>query len=376
MQKSLSYNQKAQILATDGYDETQYHGAISPPIFQTAMFSFGKKSSREYRYTATNNPTFSIVSKKLAAAESGEACRLFATGMAAINAVFLSFLKSGDHIVVSENVYSGVKTSLRNFEKFGVEYTYVSGAADEIEQAVRPETRMIYVESPGSKLFDVLDIEAIGKIGRRLNIMTVIDNTWATPMFQNPLLYGFDLVIHSATKYLGGHSDIMGGAVIGAEKIVSGIHNLGAAMDPHQAWLLNRSLATLPMRMKHFMENTSIIASFLEAHPKIQKVLYPGLPSHPNYEIGRRFMSGYSSLLSFITAGDYEQSRQVMERLKIIRKAWSYGGPTSLAFHYGKEFRRSLERLGYPPNLIRLHVGFEDPDAIMEELDYALQAIT
>jgi len=374
-QKALSYSQKAQILSEGGFDETHYHGAISPPIFQTAMFSFGKKSSKEYRYTATNNPTFSVVSKKLAAAESGETCKLFATGMAAINAVFMSLLRSGDHIVVSENVYSGVKASLRNFENFGVEYTYVSGAANEIERAVRPETRMIFVESPGSKLFDVLDIEAIGEIGRRLDRLTVIDNTWATPMFQNPLLFGFDLVIHSATKYLGGHSDIMGGAVIGAEKIVSGIHNLGAVMDPHQAWLLNRSLATLPMRMKHFMESAGKIAPFLEAHTKVRKVLYPGLPSHQGYEVGRRFMTGYSSLLSFVTKGDHEQSCKFMEQLRIIRRAWSYGGPTSLAFHYGKEFRRSLDRLGYPPNLIRLHVGFEDPDAIMEELDRALQAI-
>jgi cystathionine beta-lyase/cystathionine gamma-synthase len=258
---------------------------------------------------------------------------------------------------------------------FGIKTTVVPCDAQAISDALTPETKMIYAESPGSKLFNILDLEAAGQIGRSQRVLRVIDNTWATPMFQNPLAYGFDLVIHSATKFLGGHNDILGGAVIGAKGVIKRLHNLGAVMDPHQAWLLNRSLATLPMRMQRHMESAALIAAFLENHPNVARVFYPGLESHPQYELGRRQMSGYSGLLSFITAGDYDASLQMMKRFRLIKQAWSYGGPTSVAMHNGRYFKASLERMGYPPNLIRLHVGFENPEEIINDLERALNSL-
>ena len=371
----LTYHQKAQILARHGYDE-EYENAVSPPIFQTVNFCYGKRHMGKYRYTPSGNPTISTVAEKLSAVEGGEGAKLFSTGMAAIQAVFLSFLQSGDHVVVSNNVYRDSIALLKKMEqKFAINVTGVPDEAEAIEAAVTPNTKMIYVESPSSKFFDILDLEAIGNIGKKHNIMLAIDNTWATPMFQNPLAYGFDLVIHSATKYLSGHNDISGGVVIGSEKLIGRLAGMVASMDPHQAWLLNRSLATLPMRMKHLMESTMRIAEFLETHPKIEKVLYPGLLSHPQYELGKRQMTGYSSLLSFFTKGDYGESIEMITRLKLIRQAWSYGGPTSLVMHYGKWYKNELQRRNHSRNFLRLHVGFEDPEALMADIDDALSAI-
>lgn len=372
----LTYHQKAQILARNGYDEQLYENAVAPPIFQTVNFCYGENIDGKYRYTPSGNPTMSIVSEKLAAVESGKTAKLFSTGMAAIHAVFLNFLQFGDHIIVSNSVYHESFKFLKIMEdKFGIKVTEVSGEANTIETAVTDATKMIFIESPSSKFFDILDLEAIGNIGKRRHIMLVIDNTWATPMFQNPLLYGFNLVIHSTTKYMSGHNDISGGAVIGSKALIERLNGMGASMDPHQAWLLNRSLMTLPMRMTFLMESAMQVAEFLESHPKIEKVLYPGLPSHPQYQLGKRQMTGYSSLFSFFTKGSYEQSLQVMNRFKLIKQAWSYGGPTSLIMHNGYWFRSELQRRGYSQNFLRLHVGFEDPAELIADLDHALQAI-
>ena len=268
----LTFHQKTQILSRQGYGEN-YENAIVPPVFQTSIFAYGAESRGRYIYTSSGNPTFTVVEEKMAAVESGAAAKLFSTGMAAIHSVVISNIEAGDHIIAHENVYSEAVSLFKNLKKFGVDVTFVSNGKGEIQAAIRPETKMIYVESPTSKLFEIMDLKAIGEMGRQQGVLRVVDNTWATPMFQNPILYDFDYVIHSATKYLGGHNDLMGGVVIGSKSRIKRLHNLGGVMDPHQAWLLNRSLMSLPMRMKYFMENTMEIAVFLENHPKILKVL-------------------------------------------------------------------------------------------------------
>ena len=374
----LTFEQKAQILTSDAYDSAAHRNSIAPPIYQTVMFDLktGAERDQSYIYTSLGNPNFSIVEKKMAAVECGAAAKLFSTGMAAIHAVVFSLVGQGDHVIVSENVYVGVKTLFQQtVKRFGVSVTWVSGKADEIEAALRPNTKLIYLESPGSMLFDIIDLATIGQIGKRHGAKLAIDNTWATPLYQNPLCYGFDVVIHSATKYLSGHNDVMGGVVIGSKKLVRQLVSMGAVMDPHQAWLLGRSLVTLPVRMKQGAENAMTIARFLEAHPKVERILYPGLPTHPEYTLGKRQMTGYSSLMSFIAKGSYEQTMNVLNRFKLIKPAWSYGGAMSLAMPGGKDLREQLIRRGYGQNLIRLYVGLENPSSLMEDLDDALQVI-
>jgi cystathionine gamma-lyase len=434
----LTYHEKAQILARAGYEPRMGGGAVAPPVYQTAMFTLdfdsynvavdgadddGAKSGTRpgagdvlggtrfgtggthsdasgvpgdirpnasgirapisahlpYRYTSEGSPNEDMAAVKLALVESAPdldaKARLFPTGMAAIYAVALSLTTLGDHIIALDHCYEGTRRLFKTLPKqHGRSVSFTTGELSDIEAQLRPETRLIFLESPGSKLFELQDLAAISALGRDRNILCVIDNTWATPMFQNPLLHGFDVVVHSATKFLGGHNDLMGGVAIGAPEVMARLSRMYAAIDPHQSWLLNRSLATLPMRMLHHETSAALIAPFLEAHPQVIRVFWPGLPSHPQFELGQRQMYGCSGLMSFVTKGSYKDSLEVVRRLRLFVRAWSYGGPTSIVLHCGKSFKQALKQLGLPPNLIRIHVGFEDPAHLMEDLDQALSA--
>lgn len=370
---------KEDICAHLGDEYDRYMGAIVPPIFQNSLFT-RKTVNHGYTYTRVTNPTIEIAERKIAALEEGEAARCFSSGMAAISAAITHYLKKDCHVICPRAVYVPTKAFLSSYmEKFGVEVTLVAGdSVEEIEQAIRPNTTLIYLESPLSNVFTLQDLDTIAALAKSCGIATIVDNTWATPLFQNPLKHGIDLVVHSASKYLGGHSDILGGVIIGNRDVLDSIMNnerslFGAVMDPHQAWLLIRSLRTLPVRMKQHEANAMQVAAFLEAHPCVDAVHYPGLPSHPQYELGRKLMSGYSGLLSFIPKGDRQQIQSMMKSLRFFEEGPSWGGFESLINSPGLWVNEETSReSGIPIGLLRISVGLEHADTIIGDLDRAL----
>ncbi len=272
-------------------EEEEPFGAVSPPIFQTSNFSFETfkefqdavmHEDERYLYTRGNNPTVRIAEKKLAALERGEDARLFASGVSAIAAAVMAFVSSGDHIVSVKDTYGWAKTLFDEYlARFGVDVTYIEGVkVEEFEEVIKPNTKIIYLESPTTFTFKIQDLEGVGKLGKNYGIKTMIDNSWATPYFQNPIDFGIDLVIHSTSKYLGGHMDIMGGIVIGQKEDIRHIFetealNIGGTPDPFAAWLLLRGLRTLHIRMDRHFKSAMKIATYLYEHPKVDKVLYP-----------------------------------------------------------------------------------------------------
>ncbi|RAV11148.1 cystathionine beta-lyase/cystathionine gamma-synthase [Paenibacillus contaminans] len=374
---------KEDIIAHLGDEYDRYLGAIVPPIFQNSLFT-RKTVNHGYTYTRVANPTTEIAEMKIAALEGGEAARCFSSGMAAITAALAHYLEKDSHVICPRAVYTPTKGFLETYmKKFGCEVTLVSGdSVEEFEQAIRPNTKVIYLESPLSNIFTLQDLEAISALANSRGIATIIDNTWATPLYQNPLEYGIDLVVHSASKYLGGHSDILGGVVVGSKETLEAItHNersmFGAVMDPHQSWLLIRSLRTLPVRMKQHQENGLKVASFLEQHPLVSAVCHPGLTSHPQYELGRKQMTGYSGLLSFVPKGDKQQIMKMMKSLRYFEEGPSWGGFESLINSPGLWVNEETSVLaGIPVGLLRISVGLESADSIIDDLDRALNEMT
>ncbi len=370
---------KEDICAHLGDEYDRYLGAIVPPIFQNTLFT-RKTVNHGYNYTRVSNPTTEIAEKKIAALEEGEEARCFSSGMAAISAALTHYLEKDSHVICPRAVYLPVKVFLETYmKKFGCEVTFVSGESlEEFEQAIRPNTKIIYLESPLSNIFTLQDLEAISALAKYHGIATIIDNTWATPLYQNPLKYGIDLVVHSASKYMGGHSDILGGVIVGSKDVLDSIMNnerslFGAVMDPHQSWLLIRSLRTLPVRLKQHQENGMQVAAFLESHPRVSAVYYPGLQSHPQYELGRKQMSGYCGLLSFVPRGDKQQIMKMMKSLQYFEEGPSWGGFESLINSPGLWVNEETSiQSGIPIGLIRISVGLESADSIMGDLDRAL----
>lgn len=362
-----------------GDDYDRFSGAIVPPIFQNSLFT-RMRTHHGYVYTRYANPTIEVAEKKIAALEGGEAARCFGSGMAAITAALMHALEKDTHVICPNSIYVPARVFLETYmAKFGVEVTFVSGESlDEIESAIRPNTKVIYLESPVSILFSLQDLPAVAKLAKSCGITTIIDNTWATPLFQNPLEHGIDIVVHSASKYMGGHSDIIGGALIGSKTVIDSITGnerglYGAVMDPHQAWLLTRGLRTLPIRMKQHQESALKVAAYLESHPKVKRVLYPGLPSHPQYELGRKLMTGYSGLFSFVPDGSQQQVHQVMKSLRHFEEGPSWGGFESLVNSPGLGIdEETSKRTGIPQGLLRISVGLEHVDTILEDLEQAL----
>ncbi|CAN7221968.1 trans-sulfuration enzyme family protein [Paenibacillus sp. LjRoot56] len=374
---------KEDLLAHLGDDYDRFLGAIVPPIFQNSLFT-RKTVNHGYTYTRVANPTTEIAEMKIAALEGGEEARCFSSGMAAISAALSYYLEKDSHVICPRAAYVPAKAFLETYmKKFGCEVTLVSGEnIEEFEQAIRPNTKVIYLESPVSNIFSLQDLQAISSLAKSYGIATIIDNTWATPLYQNPLAYGIDLVVHSASKYLGGHSDILGGVIIGSKQILESITNnerslYGAVMDPHQSWLLIRSLRTLAVRMKQHEENGKKVAAFLEGHSHVSAVYYPGLPSHPQYELGCRQMSGYSGLLSFVPKGDKQQIMKMMKSLRYFEEGPSWGGFESLINSPGLWVNEETSLLsGIPIGLMRISVGLERADSIIEDLDRALIGMT
>lgn len=369
----------------------------SAPIVQTSLFSFptleeliealGSESGRHV-YTRGQNPTVEALEKKLAALERGESCKAFASGMAAISAVFLGLLKSGDHIVFLNRIYGPTLQLARQLQRFGVEHDVVPGETSEgprigsLEAAIRPETRLIWVESPGTMLFQVVDLAAVVEVARRHNVLTALDNTWATPLLQKPLTLGFDLSMHTATKYLGGHSDVVAGAVVGGKELMEQIFRrafllLGGILAPWDAWLILRGMRTLPARLREHETSALALASMLAEHPAVAAVHHPDLERNPAVrQMTARQMTGYSGVFSFeLKDGSWESTCRVVNALRRFRIGVSWGGVESLVISHKPKKSPQTRPGSLPPGLIRLSVGLEGTEVLAADLRAALAVL-
>lgn len=374
-------------------DNLDARGGIHTPLYNHSTFAFtdtqgildvveGRASGSLYtRYGL--NPTIRSVEEKLASIEGGEAAWVFSSGMAAESATFLSYCKSGDHIVCIGDVYGGTFELLgANLPDLGISTTFLLGSElDRLDDALEERTRIVFFETPTNPTMEVFDVAAISAIARRRGVLSVVDNTFATPVNQSPLALGADLVIHSTTKYLGGHSDLTGGAVIGAAKLLQPIwmwrKNLGQMMAPEVAFLLARSLRTLVVRVREHNASAAVLARRLADHPRVERVNYPGLPSHPGHALARAQMAGFGGMLSFVVRGDAGAAAAVVDRLEIFSIAPSLGGVESLVTqpttttHHGLSAAERARR-GIVDGLVRLSVGLEDVEDLWADLDRAL----
>ena len=360
-------------------------GAVSVPIYQTSTYAQqGIGKHKGFEYARTQNPTRSALEANLAALEGGRAGFAFASGMAATNAV-MTLLRAGDHVIVSDNTYGGTfRLFDKVLKKFGLEFSYVDAREPQnVEDAARPETRMVFIETPTNPVMSLVDIRAVAEITRRRGVRLVVDNTFMSPYFQRPLELGADIVVHSTTKYLNGHSDSIGGAVILNDeediRAMAFIQNsAGAIISPMDAWLVMRGTKTLAVRMRQHDENGRMVAQFLSEHPKVRHVYYPGLESHPQHELARRQMSGFGGMISFET-GSLENASRVLEGVRLCTLGESLGGVETLISHPATMTHASVPdveraRLGITDGLVRISVGIEDVDDIIADLDKALSA--
>jgi cystathionine gamma-lyase/cystathionine beta-lyase len=360
------------------------YGAISTPIYQTSTFAFedvGK--TRGYDYTRTANPTRKVLEDTIARLEGGKAAFAFATGMAAETAV-VHLLKAGDHVICGDDVYGGTYRLFQNvMHHLGLEFTFIKMSSKEtIESSIKPNTRMIWVETPSNPLLTIVDLDMVASIAKQHNILTVMDNTFATPYFLRPIDHGFDLVVHSTTKYLNGHCDVVGGAVVAAtEELAERVHFLlnamGIGASPFDCWLVLRGIATLPLRMRKHEENAMIIALWLEKQPVVSRVYYPGLESHPGHDLASRQMKGFGGVVSFELKAGAEAAYRFLRRLRVFSLAESLGGVASLAEHPATMSHASMPpdhraKVGISDNLIRLSVGIENIDDLLDDLEQAL----
>lgn len=371
------------LCAHAGDDPSRFHGAPVPPIYQNSLFTlpnveaFFERDHRNpavYDYTRCANPTTDVLEAKLAALERTEAARCFGSGMAAVAAAVLHHVRSGEHLVAVETAYGPTRKFLTEYlPRYQVEVTYVQGTDPEhFATALQQNTRLIYLESPSSLIFHLQDLGKVADLARERGITTVIDNSWASPFFQNPVEFGVDLVLHSATKYLGGHSDLVGGVVMGSRERIAALAEwegrlLGGILDPFAAWLMLRGVRTLPIRMERHMQSALRLAEWLEQHPAVAKVHHPGLPSHPQYALAKQQMRGYSGLFSLeLTDPTREAVVRTIDRLRYFGIGVSWGGFESLAIPV------DLSTGGEPRWGIRLHIGLETADDLQEDLEGAL----
>jgi cystathionine beta-lyase/cystathionine gamma-synthase len=366
--------------------------AVSPPLYMTSNYryssveAFRKAISNEREsliYSRGNNQTINLLCRKLAALEGADECLVFGSGMAAISAAILSQVSSGDHIVCQQHPYSWTNTFLNSniLPRFGVAVTMAEGADSEnIIKAFRPETRVIYLESPNSWTFGLQDIEAIVLIARQRGIITILDNSFSTPLYQQPIKMGVDLVVHSASKYLGGHSDLVGGVCCGSKKLIDSIFRnefmtLGGIMSPFAAWLFLRGLRTLPLRMEHISKSTRQIVNYLENHPKISKIYYPFASGNPQKELAEKLIVKGSGLFSIETVtNDTSAIESFCNKLKYFSLAVSWGGHESLVIP-AFIFSDSGQPTYLNDNMIRFSIGLEETEVLIADLDNALREL-
>lgn len=360
-------------------------GALATPIYQTSTFVFEDVGvTRGYDYSRTANPTRKALEDCIAALEGGKAGFAFCSGMAAETTI-MHLLKAGDHVISGDDVYGG---TYRLFDKvmkdFGLEFTFLRmDGRTRIEEAIRPNTRMIWIETPSNPLLNIVDVEVVVDVARSHGLLTVADNTFATPYFLRPIDYGVDLVVHSTTKYLNGHCDVIGGAVVTAsdeltERVQFLLNAMGTGASPFDCWLVLRGIKTLAVRMMQHEENAAQVAAYLEKHPKVARVFYPGLKSHPGHEIALQQMEGFGGMVSFEIGGGGEAASSFLRRVKVFALAESLGGADSLVEHPATMSHASMpeevrQEVGITDGLIRLSVGLENIDDLIEDLAQALE---
>lgn len=375
------------------------HHAVSTPIMHTSNYYFDTadevedfmrakgegRVTREHEYARYGNPTQQETERKLAAIEGSERAVLYSSGMAAVLLVIMTFMKREGHIIFTGDCYRQTRDFATNFlGKFGIEYSIVDPTAEAIEKAVKPNTNIIFTESPTNPYLRVLDIPAIVKVAKKRNILTIIDATLATPYNIKPIELGVDIVLHSATKYFGGHNDLMAGVALGSAPLMTDLYKMqrmiGATPGPLTCFLLERGLKTFGMRMEHHNNAGLEIARMLEGHPRIEKVWYPALSSHPDHKIAKEQMKGFGSVISFLVKGDNAATRKFIDALELFLITPSLGGSESLVtqmwamsfFDYTEEYRR---KIGMVDNLVRLALGLEDVDDLITDLKQALDKI-
>ncbi len=362
-------------------------GAIITPIYQTSTYvqdGLGQPHAG-FEYGRTQNPTRMALERNIAAIEAGAAAFAFASGMAAIDTL-LTRLEAGDHVLVSDNTYGG---TFRLFErvrrKFGLDFTYVDTSQPQlVEPAIRPNTKYLFIETPTNPMLQITDIQCVSNIAHKKNVKVVVDNTFASPYIQRPLTMGADIVLHSTTKFLNGHSDSVGGVLILKHqddvdwfKFVQ--NAAGAILGPMDSWLILRGTKTLTVRMERTNENAQVIAEFLDAHPKVTRTIYPGLASHPHHALARKQMRGFGGLISF-DVGSMDNARTVLNRVRLMALAESLGGVETLISHPAVMTHASVPKerrdmLGISDGLIRISVGIEDVEDLQADLAQALDAL-
>jgi len=372
------------------------HGSVVTPIYQTSTFAFrnadqGAKrfagTEDGYIYTRIGNPTTSALEENVAQLENGFGATAMASGMGAVTTVYLALLSSGDHMVSTDSVYGPSRGLMeKHMSRFGVESTYVDTSdLENLRRAMKPNTRLVYIETPSNPAMSVTDIQAAAEIAHAAGALLVVDNTFASPHLQKPLDLGADLVLHSVTKFINGHADIVGGVVVAKtealhKQIRSMLVNLGANMDPHQAYMVSRGLKTLALRVERAEENARQIAPWLEAHPQVAWVRYIGLRSHPQHELAKRQMTGFGSMIAFELKGGVEAGRVVMDNVHLAGLAVSLGGVETLISHPASMTHASMPRenriaAGITDGLVRFSVGIEDLEDILSDLEQALGTI-
>ena len=370
-------------------------GAVVTPIYETSVFAFsrtkelidamsGKKGG--YIYTRYGNPTVRTVERKMVELEGAEDVAVFSSGMAAIATTIFTLVSSGDHVVSTRDLYGGTLAFFKEvLPKFGVEASLVEATDfDEMKSAIQENTKVIYAETPTNPTLKLVDVSKVAKLGKKKGITVVVDSTFASPYNLKPIQFGVDVVIHSATKYLGGHNDVTAGMVGGSENFVQKLKEMrkhfGGTLDPLAAWLLLRGLKTLGLRMERHNSNGVRVAKYLETHPKVKRVYYPGLPSHPQYSIAKRQMKGFGGVVSFEIDGDFEETMKCVDNLKLCYLAASLGGAETLATqpvacsHYFVS-AEDRKKAGITDQLVRLALGIEDPEDIIADLEQAFNKI-
>lgn len=365
-------------------EDKEFKGAVSP-LYMATSYAFEDVEVKRYpRYF--NTPNQVALAKKMAALEHGEAALIFGSGMAAVSTALLAFLHKGDHVVLQNTLYGGTSNLVtEEFDKFGIEYTFTQDSQpSSFEEEIMPNTKVIYIETPSNPLLTVTDIEAVAQISKKHGLVSMIDNTFASPVNQNPIDLGIDIVIHSATKYMGGHSDILAGTVISSEEKTDTIFqlakNFGGSLSEYTVWLLERSLKTMGIRVRAQNENALSLAKFLETHPDIAKVYYPGLESHPDHEIAKKQMHGFGGMMSFELREGLDADL-FQKKLNLIKSSMSLAGVESTILSPAKTSHGLLseeerEKQGIKDGLMRFSVGIEEKEDLMEDLEQALKAIT
>jgi methionine-gamma-lyase len=379
-----------------GENPDSTHGSVSVPIYQTSTFKFrdvdhGARcftgDEKGYIYTRVSNPTINTFEEAVTELEHGFAGIATATGMAAVTNVYMTYLGAGEHMVGTDAVYGSSRMVMENeFSRFGVEYSFVDTTdLDKVREAMRPNTKLLYIETPANPTIKLTDISACAKIAHDHGSILVVDNTFMSPILQNPLDLGADIVLHSITKYINGHTDVVGGVIITkTEEDFARLKDVsiatGGTMDPHQSWLVLRGMRTLSLRVQRGEENARKLAAFLEAHPKVEWVRYPGLKSHPQHDLANRQMRGYGSMIAFEVRGGAKGGKIVLDNVKIPQLAVSLGGYESLIQHPASMTHHNIprdERLdaGITDGLVRLAVGTEDVEDLQMDLEQALALV-